>query len=164
MRYRDADKLTEWLVSNITQVERGRDRVRDELLARCRVEPIEPPTAGRVDRIVQSALHRGEELLLEQVVARVPMAVRSRILDLIAADGDEELEGGTGTTEPASIRSEPGNVSLNTMLTEIAKLRTVRAVGLPAEVFAGMTPKVVAGWRARRRSRLRATCASIPSG
>ncbi len=145
----DADKFTEWLVSNVTQVERGRDHVRDELLARCRAERIEPPAAGRVDRIVRSALHRGEELLLERVVARVPMVVRSRLLALVAVDGDEELVDGTGATELASIRSEPGNVSLNTMLTEIAKLRAVRAVGLPDEVFADVAPKVVAGWRAR---------------
>jgi hypothetical protein len=35
----------------------------------------------------------------------------------------------------ASIRSDPGNVSLNTMLTEIAKLEAVRAVGLPGGLF-----------------------------
>lgn len=144
----DSDKLTEWLVSNVTQVERGRDEVRDELLARCRAEHIEPPTPGRVDRIVRSALHRGEELLLERVLARVPTVVRERLLELIAG-GDEELEDGTGTTGLASIRSEPGNVSPNTMLTEIAKLRAVRAVGVPAEVFADVAPKVIAGWRAR---------------
>ena len=47
-----ADKLTEWLVQHVTQVERGNDQVREELLARCLEERIEPPTAGRVDRIV----------------------------------------------------------------------------------------------------------------
>lgn len=49
----------------------------------------------------------------------------------------------------ASIRSEPGNVSLNTMLTEIAKLEAVRAVGLPAEVFVDVASRVITAWRAR---------------
>jgi hypothetical protein len=145
----DADKLSEWLVNNVTQVERGHENVRDDLLARCRTEHIEPPTAGRVDRIVRSALHWGEELLLERVVARMPMMVRARLLSLIAANGDEELEDGTAATDLALIRSEPGNISLNTMLTEIAKLQAVRAVGVPAEVFADVAPKILAGWRAR---------------
>jgi hypothetical protein len=35
------------------------------------------------------------------------------------------------------------------MLTEIAKLEVVRAVGLPAEVFADVAPRVVTAWRAR---------------
>lgn len=146
----DADKLTEWLICNVTQVERGSDQVREELLARCLAERTEPPTAGRVDRIVRSALHRGEEMLVGRVVARLPLALRSRLLDLIAADGGgDELDGGTGAAELASIRSEPGNVSLNTMLTEIATLQAVRTMGLPADVFADVAPKVVAGWRAR---------------
>ena len=43
----------------------------------------------------------------------------------------------------------PGNVSLDSMLAEIGKLRAVRAVGLPAGLFADVAPQVVAGWRAR---------------
>jgi hypothetical protein len=49
----------------------------------------------------------------------------------------------------AAIGSDPGAVSLNTMLTEIAKLQAVRAIGLPDGVFAGVAPKIVTGWRAR---------------
>lgn len=68
----DADKLTEWLVANVTQVERNPERVREELLARGRAERIEPPTGGRIDRIVRSGLHRGEELLFARVAAGLP--------------------------------------------------------------------------------------------
>jgi hypothetical protein len=39
----DAGKLTEWLAGNVCQAERRTDRVREELLARCRTERIEPP-------------------------------------------------------------------------------------------------------------------------
>ena len=71
-------------------------------------------------------------------------------MDLIAVDGEaEELEVDTGPARLVSIRSEPGDVGLNTMLTEIAKLRAVRAVGVPGEVFADVAPKILAGWRAR---------------
>jgi hypothetical protein len=49
----------------------------------------------------------------------------------------------------ASIKSSPGNVSLATTLTEIAKLEAVRTVGLPAKLFDGISPKVVTAWRAR---------------
>ncbi|WP_019854314.1 hypothetical protein [Actinopolyspora mortivallis] len=43
----------------------------------------------------------------------------------------------------ATIRSDPGNVSLNTMLAEIAKLESVRAVGVPTGMFADVAPQVV---------------------
>jgi Domain of unknown function (DUF4158) len=81
----DADKLTEWLISNVTQVERRYEQVREEFLARCRAERIEPPSAGRTERIIRSALHRGEELLVEKVTTRLPAEARERLLRLIAA-------------------------------------------------------------------------------
>lgn len=39
----------------------------------------------------------------------------------------------------------PGDVGLETTLTEIDKLLAVRAVGRPADLFADVAPKVVAG-------------------
>ena len=35
------------------------------------------------------------------------------------------------------------------MLVEISKLEAIRAIGLPANLFASIAPNVVAGWRAR---------------
>jgi hypothetical protein len=147
----DADKLTEWLIANVTQIERRDQRVHDELLARCLADRIEPPSPGRIDRIVRSALHRGEELLIARVAGRLPEPTRACLFALIAIDDDggDHGEDRHGSAVLASIRSEPGNVSLNTMLAEIAKLEAVRAVGLPAGLFAGVAPKVLAGWRAR---------------
>ena len=58
--------------------------------------------------------------------------MHARLLALVvaAADDDTEHDDGDGPAVLSSIRSEPGgNVSLNTMLTEIAKLEAVRAVG-----------------------------------
>jgi hypothetical protein len=49
----------------------------------------------------------------------------------------------------ALIKSVPGNVSLESMLTEIRKLRAARAIGLPGELFTDVAPRVLAGWRAR---------------
>lgn len=149
----DANEIVGWLVEHVTQRERSGERVREHLLARLREVKVEPPTAGRIERMVRSALHRGEELLFAQVSARLPEPVRTRLLALIAplGGGEENLDsdGEDGPAVLAAIRSDPGNVSLNTMLTEIAKLEAVRAVGVPGDVFADVGPKMVTGWRGR---------------
>lgn len=49
----------------------------------------------------------------------------------------------------ALIKADAGEVSLETMLTEITKLQAVRAIGLPPGLFGDVAPKVVAGWRLR---------------
>lgn len=43
----------------------------------------------------------------------------------------------------------PGNVSLESMLREIAMPEAIRAVGLPGDLFADVAPKVLASWRQR---------------
>jgi signal transduction histidine kinase len=149
----DADKLTEWLVANVCEAERRPELVRDELLVRCRAERIEPPAVGRIDRIVRSALHQAEQRLTARIVGRLPVAVAGRLRTLVAVDVlDDTVDVLDDTGEDsvlALIKSVPGNVSLDSMLTEIRKLRTVRAVGLPAGLFADVAPRVVAVWRAR---------------
>ncbi|GAA1579878.1 hypothetical protein GCM10009789_37070 [Kribbella sancticallisti] len=151
----DADKLTSWLAAAVCEVERDHARVREHLLSHCRAERIEPPTPGRVDRIVRSALHQAETALTCRVAARIPVAGIARLEAVVDVDVDPDgandvpAEVDAGEDVLGLVKSVPGNVSLESMLTEIRKLRMVRAIGLPAGLFDDVAPKVLAGWRAR---------------
>jgi hypothetical protein len=95
-------------------------------------------------------LHQGEETLFSRVAGRLAPEVTARLEALIAAgdDGAEEGQAGEdGAPVLALIKADPGNVSLNSMLAEIGKLRAVRTVGLPAGLIADIAPRVVAAWR-----------------
>ena len=158
----DAEKLTAWLADDVCSRERQAQRVREALLARMRQEQIEQPTRIRVGRMIGSALRQSEEALTAKVSSRLDDEVTARMWAMIAAAGDDpgdqaaESAGDPGAageaTGPevwAAIRSDPGNVSLNTCKTERRKLDWIRAVGLPAGLLSDMAPKIVAGWRAR---------------
>jgi len=140
----DADKLAEWLAANVCQAERRPELVRDEVLVRCRSERIEPPAAGRVDRVVRSALYQAEQMLAARIVGRLSVETAARLRALVAVEVPDDDAGEDSVL--ALIKSVPGNVSLDSMLTEIRKLR---AVGLPAGLFADVAPRVLATWRAR---------------
>ena len=142
----DADALTAWLAEHVASIERREPRVREELLARCRAQLIEPPTPDRVSEITRSALHRAEQTLLGLIAARVDAATIERLEALIAVSDDDDDDG---EDVLALIKAAPGNVSLDTMLVEISKLEAIRAIGLPVDLFADVAPTVVAGWRAR---------------
>jgi len=145
----DQEKLTAWLASNVAHAERRPVRVRDELLAQFRAERIEPPTAGRVLRMVRSALRTAEQSWALRISERLDPTVTARLLNLLVADSDEDDPGTLAESVLGLIKSAPGNVSLDSMMVEIAKLEAVRAVGLPADLFADVVPKVLDGWRAR---------------
>src|ERR1035437_2624228 len=134
----DADKLTAWLAAHVANAERNQDRVREELFRRCRAEQIEPPAPDRVTRIVRSALHNAEETWFAVIASRVGAAgATGRVIALAGADDDDQ------DSVRALVKSVPGNVSLNSMLTEIRKLLAIRAIGLPPGLFADVAPKVV---------------------
>jgi hypothetical protein len=166
----DADKVTVWLAENVAHAERRPERVREELLKHLRQERIEPPTPGRVSRIVASALHNAEVTWSARIASRLGPAVTQRICALVGIDDDTDdgdgaeagvtraagqvAEGAAAEDDDASsvlalIKSAPGNVSLESMMTEIRKLEAVRSIGLPEGVFADVAPKVLAAWRAR---------------
>lgn len=135
----DAERLTDWLAVEVCEAERDPAVVLGELSGRCVAESIEPPSALRAERVVRAALHRSEIRLTDRIAARLGRSVAGQ-LEALLADDDEVLR---------AVRQPPGNVSLTTLLSEISKLRAVRALGLPSGVFAGIAPKVVARWRAQ---------------
>lgn len=149
----DQAGAVDWLVAEVTEVERRPEQVRAELLGWLRGRRLEPPTAGRVDRIVRSALDRGETQLMERVAALLGEDTRARLNELVFGVPDDTTAV-PEREDPARdvlvwVKSDPGRLSLNTMLAEIAKLETIRAVGLPGELLVWVSPKIVSGWRAR---------------
>ena len=49
----------------------------------------------------------------------------------------------------AELKRDPGAVGLDSLLAEIAKLSSVRALGLSEGLFADASDKLVAAWRSR---------------
>ncbi len=147
----DADKLTAWLAEHVCCKERRPERVREQFLEHCGGERIEPPTASRVGRIIGSAMRQAEQTLTLRISARIPPEATARMAALIAdaSDDPEQGDGQDGPEVLAVIKADPGNVSLKTTRQEIAKLTAIRATGLPAGLFGGIAPKVLAAWRAR---------------
>jgi len=130
----DQEELTGWLAEAVAHAERRPDRVRDELLVEFRRLRIEPPTAGRVLRMVRSALRGAEQDWTSRIAGRLDRSATSRLLDLVAVGDDDTDDADDADEEPGSllalIKASLGNVSLESMMTEIGKLQAVRSLGL----------------------------------
>ncbi|MFD6337542.1 DUF4158 domain-containing protein [Streptomyces sp. NPDC060131] len=173
----DAEEVTAYLAEHVAREERRPERVRAELLARLRAQSIEPPTPGRCDRIVKAALRAAEESLTAGISSRLTAASIRRIVSLVgdgdpvggdAADSRNESPPSTATATAIGLTETglrdiglrkikeapapalaPGDLDRRAMLVEIDKLLAIRAVELPPDLFRGIAPAVVAGWRAR---------------
>lgn len=145
----DQQDLTEWLAVHVARSEQRPERVRRALLNEMRRHRIESPTAGRITRMVQSALRAAEREWADRIARRLPAETRGRLMDLLIDDElDDDGIDGSGSVFTL-IRSQPGKVSLSTMTTEVYKLYAVRSMELPVDLFADVAPKILADWRTR---------------
>ena len=133
----DEQSLIEWLAAEICPVVLGEDGVRAALLARCRKLGIEPP--GRLERIVGAARSRFDKGFCAEIVGQLPAESIDKLEELATTRDGFLVE----------LKSDPGPLGLETLLEEIVKLGRAKAIGLPADVFAGYSDKLVAAWRAR---------------
>lgn len=68
----DGEAVAAWLLAEVLPREQDPAKLREAFHARCRVLKIEPPTPGRIERLVASASHRFEERFCASVLGRLP--------------------------------------------------------------------------------------------
>lgn len=137
----DTDALETWLVEEPLNQEHQMDRLREAVLARCRKLHIEPPSQDQIRRSLRSAIQAHETLFCKNISGKIDAEKLDRLDTLLEADPSDEDEG--GWTKWQTIRDEPGRAGLASVKEAAARLRLLREVGLPAELFQGVPPKLV---------------------
>jgi hypothetical protein len=144
----DEDRLAAWLADEVCPVELSEDRLREAVVARCRAEHIEPPRSSRVERVLGNAKATSERQFTATIAGRVSESSAERLEQLAGEDSPDGVLGG-GVSFLTELKADPGQLGLETMLKEIAKLERVRRIGLPPDAFADTSEKLLAAWRAR---------------
>jgi len=146
----DLEDLASWLAEEVCPVELSRDRLREALAAHCRAERLEPPASGQVGRVVGSGVRGFEESFCQRALSAVPEDAARRLEELVADDqvaGDPAVVGGEKLSLLAELKADPGEIGLETFLSEVDKLDRVRALALPEDLFAHVSERVATAWR-----------------
>jgi TnpA family transposase len=161
----DEDKTVAWLAAQVCPSELNTDRQREAVLARCRAKKLEPP--GRMERIIGAANRIADAQFCQATVSRLPADVVTALWAVVGDDTDEQDADVDAVDGPddagpdgaslddgqrsffTELKADPGRLGLETLLAEIVKLRRVRAIGLPEQLFADVAEKRIARWRAR---------------
>ncbi|MGH3125562.1 MAG: DUF4158 domain-containing protein, partial [Streptosporangiaceae bacterium] len=138
----DEDKLIFWLAAEICKDEVSRERLRSALLSRCREDRLEPPAAGRTERLLGAAEAMFERQFTERTLQRLGAGPAARLEDLAGAgpgggEGAAAGSAGGGRAFLQELKEDPGPLTLDTLLAEIAKLERVKAIELPDALFEG---------------------------
>jgi TnpA family transposase len=122
----------------------------------CRDQHLEPPTTGRLRRLVRSAVQTYEHAFFDRIVRRLTPATQQRLDALLLPAGAEEAPDTAAMDDEmpvptpfATLKTDPGPVGLASLLNELAKLRRLTALALPLDLFADVPSKRVQVYCAR---------------
>ena len=133
----DADMLIQWLQKNAAIVNHKPQQLILNLEERCRQLQIELPSPTRLDTMVRTVTFTRDEDLYSKTYARLKQSVKDQ-LDLLLQPDKRDADNQTNEIIPAilmRLRSDPGRVSLDSGLQELNKLKMIRRIELPADLF-----------------------------
>ena len=137
----DVPMLTRWLQENAAIVKHDPVHLTCKLEEHCRKLLIESPSVDRIDRIVRNVIFTYDENLYSKTYDRLEQSVKNRLENLLRPD----LENNDGRSDkkiPAillRLRSGPGQASLKSSQEELSKLKTIRGIELPPDIFVNVS-------------------------
>ncbi|KNY27641.1 Tn3 family transposase [Pseudobacteroides cellulosolvens] len=157
----DAQNITDWLSKQVFYHEADTENLKEEAYKKFRSLQIEPPSVERIDRIIKSAIYAYENQLFQETYQKMSKETISKMENLIndLAIYDETEVDYTSDADSMSfseLRADPGRIGLESIFREITKLRTIRQLGLPDNLFNNIPQKIV------KRYKLRAVSEKLP--
>jgi len=144
----DQDALSTWLVETHVPETRQILALVEHVKRRCRDLHLELPTPDRVERLVRSAIATFDAQLIAQISTRLSLESR-QALDALLQErpASATVVSGRGQTLLADLKQETGALSVQTVKLEKAKLDAIAALGLPADLFASVSPRLLRHYR-----------------
>jgi len=150
----DFHALATWLREEMVPWDHEPRHLQAAILARCRTQHVEPPTDGRVARLIRATVRAHEAALFANTAAQLSASTRQALDALLdsspagAEDGDSDGPGWRSTVF-STLKGDPRRVSLKSVLQELEKLRQIEALQLPADLFATLPPKILRTYHLR---------------
>ena len=148
MRTNEFDSLRQWLIDEIVPQAVDDRRLKSLLYEELRARKIEPPTYGRIERLVNSAHRQFESQLCDSIVEQLPIRSR-RALDKLTGPQSDSWILDADEIPLNQLKQEAGGVGLKSLKAELSKLKTIEELALPTALFEGLNERLVDRYRQR---------------
>ena len=146
----DAFELTKWLQEKVLAYDRQESHLEAAAYQRLRSLKLEPPSPDRIERLIRSAVRTCEETFCSTIFEQLSSQTLIKLDALLRTDGAlEDEQSQLQQSDFNVLKTDPGRTSLDSILKEAQKLNCIRQLGLPSNLFALVSPKVVYHYRRR---------------
>lgn len=154
----DVEVMNQWLKTQVLRHDQDEEHLKAQIYSRFREQKLEPTSPARIERLIRSALHSYEEQFFQEVLTKLGSATQSK-LEVLLHTPAQPSTNAEDSAKPAStkpnqaylveLKTDPGKPGLQTILAESAKLKRLRELALPSDLFGDTSPKVVARYAQR---------------
>ena len=141
----DLNDLKIWLIADALPQDDRVERLRETLLQRCRHLQLEPPTIDQIRRLILSALATHEKQFCKSITGNLSSATLEQLNTLLQTQESDDGEW----THWQALKSDPGRAGIESIKDAVVRLQIVRKIGLPADLFKGIPPKLQARYAKR---------------
>lgn len=151
----DAQEMTEWLCQHVLHHDHEFEHLKEHVYRRFHELKIVPPTLDRIERLIRSAIYTYEESFFQSTYQKLPSTSLAQLDSLIDSisylemDEDEAASDGGMQISFNELKADPGRAGVDSVLKEVNKLRTIRNLGLPDDLFRDIPHKVLKKYRQR---------------
>ena len=150
----DFKAVESWLREDVVPWDHNLRHLQDAVHEWYRSRLIERPSEGRMERLVRSAVRMHESEIFDRTAAKLLPSTHKALDALIEASSlSDDSAGDEGSdwhgTSCSILKTDPGRVSLRSVLRELEKLHQIETLGLPDNLFAEIQPKVLRQYRLR---------------
>jgi hypothetical protein len=150
----DFRALATWLREEMVPWDHEPQHLQAAILDWCRTHHLEPPTDGRIVRLIRATVRAHEAALFTATVAKLSSSTRQAmdaLLDSTPGGGGDGPDDGPGwrSTLFSTLKSDPGRASLKSVLQELDKLQQIQALQLPEDLFSALPPQMLQMYRRR---------------
>lgn len=148
----DQEEMRDWLVQEVLPEEYRPIYLEELVYEQLRKLHIEPPSKGRMKRLVTSAIYHYEQTFFTQTVGQLSSEVKARLGDLIDYPETLDNELDTDTQEIANypiheLKVGAGGAKVKNIKRVCVRLKQIQSIGLPEDLFAGIPLRFLRQYR-----------------
>ncbi len=148
---KDARVIKDWLCERVLINERNEAHLEEALYQQFRHLKLVPPSHKQVVRLLRSAVRTVETSFCQQIHKQLSTITIARLDDLLSTETKSEAGQGFQLRPSvfSTLKTDPGKVSVDSLIAEIEKLNRIRQLRLPSNLFETVPPKVLKHYRRR---------------
>lgn len=146
----DKQQLKNWLIEEVFPLGLSFEALKVYVYQRFRQLRIEPPARKELERLMRSAARSYERDFCRQITTQLSAPTCKNLDALLETESPLTDEADHfRQSQLNQLKTDPGRLGLKSLLAEIEKLETLRALSLPPNLFTSVAPKLVQQYRRR---------------